>query len=72
MMSENFRYAILIEDSNSTTDLAIRIVDELVVAGFIKDCTDTDDEDEFECQDIIHEILTNEISVIKDKQNNIN
>jgi len=65
-------YGIVIEDAHTITDIAIKIVDELVTAGFIKDCTDTDDEDEFECQDIIHEILTNEISVIKGKQNNIN
>ena len=65
MMSDKFEYGILIEDSNSLTDIAIRIVDELVVAGFIKDCRDTDDEDEFECQDIIHDILNEEVSVIR-------
>ena len=34
-------------------DIAIRIVSELVLQGYVKDCTDTDDETEFEIQDII-------------------
>ena len=34
-------------------DIAIQIVDELVDNGLIKDCIDTDDETEFEVQDII-------------------
>ena len=34
-------------------DIAIRIVDKLVEEGYVKDCIDTDDETEFEIQDII-------------------
>ncbi len=34
-------------------DIAIRIVSELVLQGYVKDCTDTDDQTEFEIQDII-------------------
>ena len=34
-------------------DIAIRIVDDLVQAGYVPDCTDTDDETEFKVQDII-------------------
>jgi hypothetical protein len=38
-------------------DIAIQIVDELVENNLIKDCIDTDDETEFEVQDIILEKL---------------
>jgi hypothetical protein len=34
-------------------DIAIRIVDKLVQEGFVKNCIDTDDDTEFEIQDII-------------------
>lgn len=34
-------------------DTAIRIVDDLVEQGIIKDCTDTDNEEEFDVQDAI-------------------
>jgi hypothetical protein len=34
-------------------DIAIRIVDYLVQEGYVKNCIDTDDESEFEVQDII-------------------
>lgn len=34
-------------------DIAIDIVDELVVAGHVPDCIDTEDETEFAVQDII-------------------
>lgn len=46
-----------INDNNSQSDKAIRIVDELVTAGIIKDCTDTNDETEFEAQDIVVDVL---------------
>lgn len=42
-------------------DLAIRILDQLVLAGLVKDCTDTDDETEFEFQDTIEEVLNKEL-----------
>ena len=34
-------------------DVAIRIVDELVLEGIIPDCTDTDNSTELDTQDII-------------------
>lgn len=34
-------------------DVAIRITDKLVELGYVPDCIDTDDEDEFVVQDII-------------------
>ena len=49
--------------SNDIKDLAIRIVDELVLKGLIKDCIDTDDELEFEVQDTIQEILAKKFNV---------
>ena len=39
-------------------DIAIRIVDQMVFEGIIPDCTDTDDNTEFDVQDIIVEQLT--------------
>ena len=41
------------ETIDDIRDIAIRIVDSLVEQGIIKDCTDTDDETEFEVQDTI-------------------
>jgi hypothetical protein len=38
-------------------DLSVKIVGDLVLAGLVKDCTDTDDETEFEFQDAIRETL---------------
>jgi len=40
-------------------DIAIRIVDKLVQEGFVKNCIDTDDDTEFEVQDIILNELLN-------------
>ena len=42
---------------DETLDIAIRITNELVGEGVVKDCTDTNDSDEFVCQDIIHQHL---------------
>ena len=39
------------------TDLSIKIVDALVIEGLIPDCTNTDDDTEFEFQDVITEVL---------------
>ena len=39
-------------------DIAIRIVGEMVENNIIKDCTDTDDETEFDVQDIIVDHLS--------------
>ena len=39
-------------------DIAIRIVNEMVLEELIPDCIDTDDNTEFDVQDIIVEQLT--------------
>tara|TARA_R100001224_G_C4015210_1_gene147508 strand:+ start:228 stop:479 length:252 start_codon:yes stop_codon:yes gene_type:complete len=39
------------------SDIALAIVDRMVSEGLIPDCIDTDDEQEFEVQDIIREEL---------------
>ena len=44
-------------DYDDTRDLAIDIVDELVLEKLLPDCLDTDDETEFSVQDIIHQKL---------------
>ena len=44
-------------DEDDIRDIAIRIVDNLVELGYVPDCTDTDDEIEFEVQDMIVEEL---------------
>ena len=55
--SERNLYAMSIEERekflDDCRDIAIRIVDKLVQEGLIKDCIDTDDQIEFETQDII-------------------
>ena len=38
-------------------DIAIKIVNELVSLGYVPDCTDTDNDDEFNVQDVIERIL---------------
>lgn len=38
-------------------DLSVVIVNKFVEEGLVKDCTDTDDETEFEFQDAIREVL---------------
>ncbi len=47
---------------DDTRDIAIALVDELVGMGLIEDCTDTDDETEFEMQDIFHDIINEKIN----------
>jgi hypothetical protein len=51
--------------NDDTRDISIKIVDELVANGLVENCIDTDDETEFEFQDIIHNIL-NEIFNLKE------
>lgn len=51
---------------DDTRDLAIKILDELVEKGFVKDCIDTNDESEFEVQDIIHSKLNKYFDVKED------
>ena len=42
---------------DKVNDISIKIVDKLVELGIVRDCTDTDDEQEFDVQDSIREIL---------------
>ena len=49
--------------SDDVKDLAIRILDRLVLNGYIPDCTDTDDETEFEVQDLIADVLAKKFNV---------
>lgn len=51
--------------NDDTRDIAIKIVDKFVEEGLIKSCIDTDDETEFEFQDIINNVL-NEFFNIKE------
>lgn len=44
-------------DRDELRDIAIEITNELVELGYIPDCTDTDDESEFNVQDVIVRIL---------------
>ncbi len=48
----------MIRDFDELRDIAIRMVDNLVEQGFIKDCTDEpDDSTEFDVQDLLLETL---------------
>lgn len=51
---------------DDTRDLSIKILDELVEKGYVKNCIDTDDESEFEVQDIIHSVLNKFFQVKED------
>jgi len=44
------------------SDVAIRITNKLVEMGYVLDCTDTDNNTEFDVQDSIVEILTQSIN----------
>lgn len=44
-------------DRDERQDLAIQITNKLIELGYVPDCTDTDDESEFEVQDAIAKIL---------------
>ena len=44
-------------DNDERRDIAIDIVNKLVKLGYVPDCTDTDNESEFEVQDAIVKIL---------------
>ena len=44
-------------DRDDRMELAIAITNKLIEVGYVPDCTDTDDESEFEVQDMITEIL---------------
>ena len=44
-------------DRQTIVDLSIKCVDKIVAEGIIKDCTDTDENTEFDVQDIITDVL---------------
>ena len=50
-----------IKNEDDIRDLAIKITNNLIEVGLVKDCTDTNDETEFEFQDSIVEILIQEL-----------
>ena len=52
-----------IKTNDDSRDLSIKILDKLVKGGYIKNCTDTDDETEFEVQDIIHEEINEALGI---------
>jgi hypothetical protein len=55
-----------IERLDEIKDLSIIIVDKMVNEGIIKNCIDTDDQTEFDAQDIIREILCNKFNIKND------
>ena len=55
-----------IERLDDIKDLSIIIVGKMVNEGIIKNCIDTDDQTEFDAQDIIREILCNKFSIKND------
>lgn len=44
-------------DRDERQDIAIIITNKLIKLGYVPDCTDTDDESEFEVQDLIAKVL---------------
>jgi|DEB0MinimDraft_12_1074336.scaffolds.fasta_scaffold00751_15 hypothetical protein len=44
-------------NNDDIADIAINAVEEMVSNGFIKNCTDTDDTEEMDVQDIIRETI---------------
>ena len=47
-------------------DASIEITNKLIELGIIPDCTDTDDETEFEVQDAIREVLCERLKIKND------
>ena len=45
-------------EQDDISDIALEITDKLVIEKLIPDCTDTENENEFDAQDIIREKLT--------------
>jgi hypothetical protein len=52
-----------IKNIDDIKDLSINILDKLVLEGYIKDCTDTDDQTECEVQDLIIEVLCEKLHI---------
>ena len=63
-------YSVLLQNTmtlEEIKDLSVIIVGDLVISGLVKDCTDTDDETEFEFQDVIVETLCQKFKVKNDE-----
>ena len=45
-------------EQDDISDVALEIVDNMIIESLIPDCTDTENEKEFQAQDIIRERLT--------------
>ena len=56
-LNNSFNYITVPRTEDDIRDVAIFCVDMLVGDSIIKDCTDTNDQDEFEAQDSIVEVL---------------
>jgi hypothetical protein len=54
------------KDLDYVRDLAIEIVNSLVEEGIVRNCMDTDEEDEFITQDIIVDILCRKFGISND------
>ena len=50
-------------NENLANDIAVRITEKLIQLGYVRDCTDTDLEDEFEVQDVIVETLFETLNI---------
>ena len=44
-------------NNDDIADIAVNAVEELISNGFVKDCTDTDDSEELDVQDVIREAI---------------
>jgi hypothetical protein len=44
-------------DKDERQDIGITITNKLIELGYVPDCTDTDDQSEFEVQDLIASVL---------------
>lgn len=44
-------------DKDERQDIGIAITNHLIKLGYVPDCTDTDDQSEFEVQDLIASVL---------------
>ena len=54
---------------NQITDIAIRITDKLVEMGYVPNCIDTDDNYEFDVQDMISETIADSFKLTLNTEN---
>jgi hypothetical protein len=53
-------------NSDDVRDMAVHIVNRLVELGLVKDCTDSDDNTEFDFQDAISEAIGQKLKIAVD------